>query len=102
MTDDKLSPQPEPTAEEPQLYPGGTDSLEDEERYGEHFDEPTARDLDPEANPAVEDQAPDEIKQSDEKQQEPEKEAKDQESGTTQEDSTAGQEDEEGDTEAPA
>lgn len=64
------SSQPEPFSEEPQLEPGGPDSLEDP-KYGDTPGDPVPRDLDPENNPAVEDEAPEEIKQQDDKTQEP-------------------------------
>lgn len=70
MSDPTKSPQPDPVAEEPQLEPGGADSLDDP-KYGDTPGDPVPRDLDPENNPAVEDEAPDEIKQPDEKTQEP-------------------------------
>ena len=102
MNADDLGDLPEPKAEEPQLYPGGVDSLEDEKKYGERLDEPAIPDLPSERNPAVEeDQVPDEITEPDDKQQEPEGEADDQESGTER-DPEAGQENEKGEPEAPA
>lgn len=62
---DELKPMPEPTAEEPELEPGGVDAVEvDPDGAG------LPRDLVPEDNPAVED-APDEISELDDKQQEP-------------------------------
>lgn len=61
---------PEPVAEEPQLIPGGADSLDDP-KYGDTPGGPVPRDLDPEENPAVDDVAPEEVKESDDKQQEP-------------------------------
>ncbi|MDN5893435.1 MAG: hypothetical protein L0H93_05365 [Nocardioides sp.] len=69
MTDPK-TPQPEPKADAPEPDPGGADSLDDP-KYGDTPGDPVPRDLDPENNPAVEDQAPDEIKQHDDKKQEP-------------------------------
>lgn len=68
---DKLSPQPEATAEPPEKFPGGADSVEDEEKYGARPDEPTVPDLDPESNPAVDDEAPDEVKQPEDVDDEP-------------------------------
>lgn len=61
---------PTPTAEEPQLLPGGADSLADP-KYGDTPGDPVPRDLDPAANPAVDEEAPDEVKEPDDKQQEP-------------------------------
>ena len=102
MTPDDLGDLPEPKAEEPQLYPGGVDSLEDEKKYGEWPDEPATPDLPSEKNPAVEeDEVPDAITEGDDKKQEPEGDAQDRESGTERSPS-AGQEDEKGDPEAPA
>jgi hypothetical protein len=51
---------PTPTAEPPERFPGGVDSIEDEEKYGEIPDEPAIRDLDPVDNPATEG-LPDEV-----------------------------------------
>ena len=61
---------PEPQAVEPQLRPGGADSLDDP-KYGDTPGDPVPRDLDPKSNPAVEDQVPEEIQEPDDKQQEP-------------------------------
>jgi hypothetical protein len=69
--DKALGPKPDAFTEPPERFPGGADSVADEEKYGARPDAPLAPDLDPEANPAVEDHAPDEIKQPDDKQQEP-------------------------------
>ena len=102
MNADDLGDLPEPKAEEPELYPGGVDSLKDEEKYGERLDEPATPDLPLESNPAVEeDEVPDEITEQDDKQQEPEGQADDQESGA-EDDPEAGQENEKGEPEAPA
>ena len=68
---DDLGPKPEATTEPPERWPGGADSVADEEKYGAIPDEPTVPDLSPDDNPAVEDAAPDEIKEPDEKSQEP-------------------------------
>ena len=116
-----LGPQPDPTAEEPQLEPGGVDAVEPDAD-----DNGLARDLDPADNPAVEDALPGEIAQPDDKQQEPDDNGVDEEAGTesdeksaeesekeSQEDGSdqpgstgdtpeAGQEDEEGGVEPPA
>ena len=73
--DDGLGPKPEPATEAPELFPGGIDAVDDPERY--HEMDPAVRDLDPGQNPAVEDEAPDEISEPDDKQQEP-----DEDSGT--------------------
>jgi hypothetical protein len=70
---DELGPKPEATTEPPERFPGGADSVADEEKYGAIPDSPTVPDLNPDANPAVEDAAPDEVKEPDEKQQEPDR-----------------------------
>lgn len=61
---------PTPKAEKPQLLPGGADSLEDP-KYGDTPGDPVPRDLDPDDNPAVDDSAPEAVKERDDKQQEP-------------------------------
>jgi hypothetical protein len=68
---DQLGPKPEATTEPPERFPGGADSVADEDKYGAMPDTPTVPDLNPDANPAVEDAAPDEVKEPDEKSQEP-------------------------------
>ena len=75
MTDD-LGPKPDPDIEEPELFPGGADAVDSPQRYHNGLD-PAVRDLDPDDNPAVDDETPDEIAQPDDKQQEP-----DEDSGT--------------------
>ena len=103
MTNEELSPMPEPYAEEPQLVPGGIDALEEDPA-----DAGLARDLSPDDNPAVDDVLPDQIAEPDEKSQAPEGEAEDKESDTTRSDSDtgggprAGQEAEDGSPEPPA
>ena len=103
MTNEELSPMPEPYAEEPQLVPGGIDALEEDPA-----DAGLARDLSPDDNPAVDDVLPDQIAEPDEKSQAPEGEAEDKESDTTRSDSdasggpSAGQEAEDGSPEPPA
>ena len=109
MTDEELSPMPEPYTEEPQLVPGGIDALEEDPA-----DTGLARDLSPDDNPAVDDVLPDEIAEPDDKSQAPEGEAEDHESDTTRSDSdadsdasagggpSAGQEAEDGSPEPPA
>ena len=56
-TDQKadLGPMPEPEAASPELYPGGVDAVEPDDGP------PTVHDLMPEDNPALEDEAPDEL-----------------------------------------
>ena len=107
MTNEELSPMPEPYAEEPQLVPGGIDALEEDPA-----DAGLARDLSPDDNPAVDDVLPDQIAEPDEKSQAPEGEAEDKESDTPRSDSDsdasagggprAGQESEDGSPEPPA
>lgn len=80
MPDPKAMPEPE--AVEPQLLPGGADSLDDP-KYGDTPGDPVPRDLDPDSNPAVEDEAPEEIKQSEDKQQEPDDESDENDDGDT-------------------
>lgn len=110
MNDD-IGPMPDAKTEEPELEPGGADALEPDPE-----DNGLGRDLDPEANPAVDDILPDQIAQPDDKSQAPEGKADDAESGTTagsgdsdsdsDSDSTgepeAGQEAEDGSVEPPA
>ena len=86
-TQDSLGPKPEAATEPPELFPGGTDAVDDPERY--HNVDPAVRDLAPEDNPMVTDETPDEVSQPDDKQQEP-----DEDSGTPA--------DEDGETEPPA
>lgn len=68
--DSNLGPQPEVTTEDPELYPGGADSIDDP-KYGSTPGKPTVPDIDPEDNAAVDDLAPDEVTEPDDKQQEP-------------------------------
>lgn len=80
---DGTAPMPEPTAEEPQLLPGGADSIDDP-KYGDTPGDPVPRDLDPEDNPAIgEEEVPDEIKEPDDKQQEPDNGESDLDAGQT-------------------
>ncbi|QIX27982.1 hypothetical protein ncot_16320 [Nocardioides sp. JQ2195] len=77
------SPAPEPTSEEPQLFPGGVDSIDDP-KYGDTPGDPVSRDLDPDNNPAIsEDAVPDEITEPDDKQQEPDNGEADLDAGQT-------------------
>ena len=62
---DNLGPKPEATTEPPERWPGGADSVADEEKYGATPDQPTVPNLDPSKNPAIEDAAPDEISEPD-------------------------------------
>lgn len=101
MTNEELSPMPEPYAEEPQLVPGGVDALEEDPA-----DAGLARDLNPDDNPAVDDVLPDEIAEPDEKSQAPDGDAEDKESDTSRSSGddapSAGQEAEDGSPEPPA
>lgn len=54
-TDGDLGPQPEPAIEPGEPPPGGPDAIEPDPEDG------GVRDLDPESNPAVEDEAPDDL-----------------------------------------
>ena len=83
MDEDTLGPIPEPTAEEPQLVPGGTDAIVHDEA-----DTGLPRDLDPDENPAVDDALPDEVAERDEKKQEPDDDSTgdDAEAGTVRDD----------------
>jgi hypothetical protein len=80
MSDDDLGAKPEAETEPPEHFPGGADAIEEDGKYGDngaHGDAPVApatRDLQPEANPAVEDAMPEEIAEDDDKQQEPDDE----------------------------
>lgn len=66
MSDDELGDRPEPTTEPPERFPGGADSVADEEKYGEIPDEPVIPDLPTEDNPAVNDAAPEEVRHPEE------------------------------------
>ncbi len=66
MADDStLSPQPEPQIEPGDPNPGGADAIDELERL------PLTRDLDPDANPAVDEVLPEEVAEGDDKPQEP-------------------------------
>lgn len=99
---DEVGSMPEPKSEEPELIPGGTDALERDSE-----DDGLARDLDPEANPAVDDVLPEEIAEPDEKSQAPDGEADDAEESADSDDASgdspgAGQKSEDGSVEPPA
>jgi hypothetical protein len=70
MSDDKIGAMPEPETQRPEHFPGGADAIDDSAKYGDTPGGPAVRDLDPEGNPAVEDEVPDEISELDDKQQE--------------------------------
>jgi hypothetical protein len=61
----ELGDLPEPTVEPPERFPGGADSIADEDKYGDIPDEPLTPDLPTVSNPATDDEVPDEIAQSD-------------------------------------
>ena len=65
MDKDDLGPMPEPTTQDPELVPGGTDALIDNP-----VEDVLGRDLEPEDNP-VDDQMPDELTEPDDKSQDP-------------------------------
>lgn len=97
MNDEDLGPQPDPIVEEKEPNPGGADAIPEAAE-----DEGLARDLDPSANPAVDEVMPEEISQPDsEKTQAPDGHADDAESGEER-DPEAGQEAEDGSVEPPA
>lgn len=57
---DGLGPQPDPVIEPKEPNPGGVDAIEGDDAP------PAVHDLDPESNPAIEDAAPDELKEPEE------------------------------------
>lgn len=81
MLDDPL---PEATSEPPERFPGGADAIEDEDKYGDIPDGAVVPDLPPEDNPAVDDEAPDELQ---EPEPEPEEDAEDADELGTEEES---------------
>lgn len=97
MNETDLGPKPDPIVEEKEPNPGGADALPDDAD-----DEGLARDLDPSANPAVDEVMPPEITALDpEKTQAPDGQADDAETGE-EDDPEAGQEAEDGSVEPPA
>ena len=96
MNDGDLGPKPDPVVEDKEPNPGGADALPLPED-----DEVLARDLNPTANPAVDEVMPDEITAPDDKSQAPEGQADDAETGE-EDDPEAGQEAEDGSVEPPA
>jgi hypothetical protein len=108
--DDSLGPMPDAFTQDPELQPGGTDAVEEDPA-----DIGLGRDLQPEDNPAVDDELPEQIAQPDDKSQAPDGDGDDKESGTTSDDSDdseapgpesdspdAGQKAEDGSVEPPA
>lgn len=97
MANDELGAQPDPIIEPKEPNPGGADALPDDAD-----DQGLARDLDPSANPAIDDVMPPEVTEPDtEKTQAPDGEADDAETGQ-ETDPEAGQEAEDGSVEPPA
>lgn len=77
MTEENLEPMPTPVTEEPELVPGGVDTVDEDPD-----DDGLGRDLSPEDNPAVDNVLPDAIAEPDDKQQAPDGPADDREAGT--------------------
>jgi hypothetical protein len=79
MSDGEIGDKPEPQTQPPEHFPGGADAIEEDGKYGDNGADapgaPATRDLQPEANPAVEDAMPEEIAEGDDKQQEPDDES---------------------------
>ena len=103
MTKDDLGPMPEPTIEEPELVPGGTDALPDKPA-----EETLPRDLQPEDNP-VDDAMPEGVTEPDDKSQAPDGEDSEETAtapgpdvNESSEEPPAGQEAEDGTVEPPA
>ena len=77
MSDGEIGEKPEAQTQPPEHFPGGADAIEEGGKYGDNGADgdapgaPATRDLQPEANPAVEDAMPEEIAEGDDKQQEP-------------------------------
>ncbi len=89
QTEQVLGPLPSGDVEEPDRFPGGADSLADEEKYGEIPTGPLAREVPAQANPATS-EAPESVQEGDDKTQEPEDEARqDMDAGTGDKDADA-------------
>ena len=73
-TEQVLGPKPESDTEEPERFPGGADSLEDERKYGELPEEPLPSDVPSRDNPATS-EVPQAVSEGEDKQQEPSDEA---------------------------
>ena len=67
-----LGEKPRAEAEDPEPNPGGPDAINDDAPFQGDDPTPLGHDLDPEDNPAVEDEMPDEVTEPEDKQQEPE------------------------------
>ncbi len=98
QTEKVLGPQPSGDVEEPDRFPGGADSLADEEKYGEIPRGPLAREVPSEANPATTN-APESVQQGDDKTQDPEGDARQDMDAGTAGDKDADAEDAAGDDE---
>lgn len=96
MNDEDLGPKPDPVVEDKEPNPGGADAMPEAAE-----DEGLARDLDPAANPAVDQVMPAEVTEPDDKSQSPDGQAADTETGA-EDDPEAGQEAEDGSVEPPA
>lgn len=97
MNDGDLGPKPDPVVEDKEPNPGGADAMPESAE-----DEGLARDLDPSANPAVDEVMPAEITAPDDhKSQAPDGQADDAETGE-ETDPEAGQQAEDGSVEPPA
>ncbi|GAA2130154.1 hypothetical protein [Nocardioides bigeumensis] len=72
---------PEPTVEPPERFPGGADSIADEEKYGSIPDQPLIPDLPNDRNPATDDEVPDEISQSEQEEDAEDEQAADESGG---------------------
>lgn len=77
MNDHDLGPRPDPVVEEGEPNPGGADAIVDDTD-----DDGLSRDLDPAANPAVDDVLPEQVSEPDQKSQAPEGGAADADPGT--------------------
>lgn len=65
------SPESMEGVEPPQRFPGGVDSIGDQEKYGSVPEEPVIPDLPTEDNPAIDDSVPEGLDEPDESQDEP-------------------------------
>lgn len=75
QTEKVLGPLPGGDVEEPDRFPGGPDSLADEEKYGDIPAGPLAREVPAEANPATSD-APASVQEGDDKTQDPDQDSR--------------------------
>jgi hypothetical protein len=70
MIEDKLGPMPEPVVEPPDDNPGGADAINDDVPFSGDQPVVLSHDLNPDANPGVDEAMPDELSHPEEKQQE--------------------------------